>query len=107
MYKKGYNKNTISHVIEKMEEYKYLDDDAYAKQFVLTYSKKYGKLKLISALLAAVMLISAFTACAEKNTEKTKIIKIILRKCIDKSKQIKYNRTAIENPTKNYFEVKS
>ena len=29
------------------------------------------KLKLISALLVAVMLISAFTACAEKNTEKT------------------------------------
>ena len=29
------------------------------------------KSKLISALLAAVMLISAFTACAEKNTEKT------------------------------------
>lgn len=50
LYKKGYNKNTISHVIEKMEEYKYLDDEGYAKQFVLTYSKKYGKLKLISGL---------------------------------------------------------
>ena len=34
----------------KMEEYKYLDDESYAKQFVLTYSKKYGKLKLISGL---------------------------------------------------------
>lgn len=50
LYKKGYNKNTIIYVIDKMEEYKYLDDESYAKQFVLTYSKKYGKLKLISGL---------------------------------------------------------
>ena len=50
LYKKGYNKNTIVYVIDKMEEYKYLDDESYAKQFVLTYSKKYGKLKLISGL---------------------------------------------------------
>ena len=50
LYKKEYGKNTIDYVIEKMEEYKYLDDENYAKQFVLTYSKKYGKLKLISGL---------------------------------------------------------
>lgn len=48
--KRGYAKNTIEHVINKMNEYKYLDDEGYAKQFVLTYSKKYGKLKLISGL---------------------------------------------------------
>lgn len=50
LYKKDYNKNTIDYVIDKLEEYKYLDDEAYAKAFVLTYSNKYGKLKLISAL---------------------------------------------------------
>ena len=33
-----------------MKEYNYLDDESYAKSFVLTYSNKYGKLKLISAL---------------------------------------------------------
>lgn len=50
LYKKGYNKDTITYVVDKMEEYKYLDDENYAKQFVLTYSKKYGKLKLIAGL---------------------------------------------------------
>lgn len=50
LYKKDYSKNTIDYVIDKLEEYKYLDDEAYAKAFVLTYSNKYGKLKLISAL---------------------------------------------------------
>ena len=33
-----------------MMEYNYLDDEGYAKQFVLTYSKKYGRLKLIAGL---------------------------------------------------------
>ena len=48
--KKEYNHQTIDYVIEKLDEYKYLDDENYAKSFVLTYSNKYGKLKLISAL---------------------------------------------------------
>lgn len=48
--KKEYNPQTIDYVIDKMQEYKYLDDEAYAKAFVSTYSGKYGKLKLISAL---------------------------------------------------------
>jgi len=48
--KKEYNPQTIDYVLEKLDEYKYLDDENYAKSFVLTYSSKYGKLKLISAL---------------------------------------------------------
>ena len=48
--KKDFNFQTIDFVIDKMNEYRYLDDEGYAKAFVLTYSKKYGKLKLISAL---------------------------------------------------------
>lgn len=48
--KKEYNPGTIEYVIDKLNEYKYLDDENYAKSFVLTYSSKYGKLKLISAL---------------------------------------------------------
>ena len=40
----------IDYVIDKLCEYKYLDDSNYANSFVLTYSNKYGKLKLISML---------------------------------------------------------
>ena len=50
LHKKGYNDNTISYVIDKMSEYKYLDDAGYAKAFIHTFSNKYGKMKLISAL---------------------------------------------------------
>lgn len=48
--KKEYNPQTIDYVIDKMQEYKYLDDETYAKAFISTYSGKYGKLKLVSAL---------------------------------------------------------
>ena len=48
--KKEYNPQTIDYVIDKMQEYKYLNDTAYANAFIATYSNKYGKLKLISAL---------------------------------------------------------
>lgn len=48
--KKEYSPQTIDYVIDKLIEYKYLDDEAYAKAFIATYSSKYGKMKLISAL---------------------------------------------------------
>lgn len=48
--KKEFAPNTIDYVINKMLEYGYLDDENYAKSFVLTYSNKYGKLKLKSML---------------------------------------------------------
>jgi regulatory protein len=52
LYKKEYAEPTVNYVIEKLIEYKYLDDEAYAKAFVLTYGNKYGKLKLQSLLYA-------------------------------------------------------
>jgi regulatory protein len=48
--KKNYNPQTVDYVIGKMQEYKYLDDESYARAFVSTYSNKYGKMKLMSAL---------------------------------------------------------
>lgn len=48
--KKEFSPQTIDYVVDKMIEYRYLDDEAFAKAFVATYSNKYGKLKLISAL---------------------------------------------------------
>jgi regulatory protein len=48
--KKEYPDEVVGFVIDKLCEYKYLDDYIFAKSFVLTYSNKYGKLKLISQL---------------------------------------------------------
>lgn len=48
--RKEYDTSIIDYVIDKLNEYKYLDDEQFAKSFVLTYSSKYGKLKLIAAL---------------------------------------------------------
>lgn len=48
--KKDYNPQVVDYVINKMIEYKYLDDEAYAKAYISTYSSKFGKMKLISQL---------------------------------------------------------
>lgn len=48
--KKDYNPSTIDYVIDKLCEYDYLNDENFARAYVLTYSKKYGKLKLKSEL---------------------------------------------------------
>ncbi len=50
--KKEYSKEIVDYVIDKMQEYKYLDDEAYARAYISTYSSKYGKLKLIAQLRA-------------------------------------------------------
>ena len=48
--KKEYSDDTIEFVMSKLVEYNYIDDQKYAQAYVLTYGKKYGKLKLISQL---------------------------------------------------------
>lgn len=49
--KKNYSEITINYVLEKLKEYEYINDENYAKSFILTYSKKYGRLKLKSLLI--------------------------------------------------------
>ena len=48
--KKEYSYDTVEFVMSKLVEYNYIDDKKYAQAYVLTYGKKYGKLKLISQL---------------------------------------------------------
>ncbi len=50
--KKEYTKEVVDYAIDKLLEYKYLDDMAFAKAYIATYSNKYGKMKLISQLKA-------------------------------------------------------
>ena len=48
--KKEYSDDTIKFVMSKLVEYNCIDDKKYAQAYVLTYGKKYGKLKLKSQL---------------------------------------------------------
>lgn len=43
LYGKGYTTKTVSYCISKLEEYKYLDDEAFASLYVKSYSFKKGK----------------------------------------------------------------
>ncbi len=49
--KKEYSKIVVDYVIDKLNEYKYLDDEAYAQAYINTYGAKQGKLKLKASLL--------------------------------------------------------
>ena len=44
--KKEYVPEVVDYVVDKLKEYKYIDDEAYARAYISTYSCKYGKLKL-------------------------------------------------------------
>ena len=46
LYSKGYTEQTVESVIEKMKDYRFLDDGDYAKVYAKSYSKTKGK-KLI------------------------------------------------------------
>ena len=48
--KKDFEDEIISHVLDKLTEYKYIDDKAYVSAYVASYKSKYGKNKLIHNL---------------------------------------------------------
>lgn len=43
LYKKGYGTKTVEHCMKKLREYKYVDDEEYAKLYVKSYMEKKGK----------------------------------------------------------------
>ncbi|MBQ7352150.1 MAG: RecX family transcriptional regulator [Clostridia bacterium] len=67
--KKDYNPNTIEYVVDKMKEYKYLDDEQYARAFVSSCSNKYGKHKLMSALKSKGVAESIIEKVLEDGSE--------------------------------------
>lgn len=46
LYSKDYSKVVVDYVINKLLEYKYLDDQMYVNAYINTYKNKYGTLKL-------------------------------------------------------------
>lgn len=49
--KKGYDESTIGNVIDKLKEYNYINDRAFAESYVNTYKTKYGKNMLKTKLM--------------------------------------------------------
>ncbi len=43
LYGKGYTSKTVAYCLEKLEEYNYIDDEAFASLYVKSYSFKKGK----------------------------------------------------------------
>lgn len=47
---KGYSKNIVDYVIDKLSEYNYINDINYATIYIKSVKNKYGKLKIINNL---------------------------------------------------------
>lgn len=85
--KKEFHPVTIDFVIEKLVEYKYLDDEAFAKAFVLTNSSKYGKIKLVSMLRLKGVSDKIIDSIFEDNQVGTNNIEAVANKYL-KNKEI-------------------
>lgn len=48
---KGIKKEAVENAVEKLKEYKYINDEIYVKNYVEYYKEKYGKIKLKQNLL--------------------------------------------------------
>ena len=80
--KKGYDNLIIDNVIEKLKEYKYIDDRLFAESYVNTYKSKYGKAMLKNKLLqkgVSKEIAEEFLGDFESNEE---VIDKLLRKKI-------------------------
>jgi len=74
LYEKGFHKNDIDQVIEKMKYYGYIDDLSYAKAYVKRYIKKIGRNKIEYKLtyekhVAQNVVSEAFNAVYVRNEE--------------------------------------
>jgi len=47
---KGYESGVVNEVMDKLEEYKYINDENFAGEFIKSYSKKYGRHYVVSRL---------------------------------------------------------
>ena len=86
--KKEYNPQIVDYVIDKMIEYKYLDDEAYAKTYISTYSSKFGKMKLISQLKAKGIKESTIDSVFSDDVKMEDSIQKVAEKYL-KNKEIK------------------
>ena len=86
--KKEYNQQIVDYVIDMMTEYKYLDDEAYAKAYISTYSSKFGKMKLISQLKAKGVKDSTIDSVFSDDVKMEDSIQKVAEKYL-KNKEIK------------------
>lgn len=83
--KKGYDDIIVNNVIEKLEEYNYIDDRSFAESYVNTYKNKYGKNMLKSKLIGkGVSKQTVELVLEEFESEDSVIDKLLLKKISNK-----------------------
>jgi len=87
LFKKGYYKQTVDSVIEKMKEYKIIDDKTYAETYIRSnsnYSKNKLKQKLFSSGVKSEFLDESLTEVNDEISCKKNAEKYLRNKIVDK-----------------------
>lgn len=109
LLKKGINKQATENAILKLIEYKYIDYEIYAKNYVDFYKEKFGKLKLKQNLQNKKIdeeIISKFLDYSEDDGLEN-VVKLIEKQIKNKELDIKLKQKVIRNlMSKGYsFEI--
>ncbi|MBR4999152.1 MAG: regulatory protein RecX [Clostridia bacterium] len=87
LYKKNYHKNTVDAVIEKMKEYKIIDDETYAESYIRSnpnFSKNKIKQKLFATGIKSQIVDERVTEIDDEISCKKNAEKYLRNKTIDK-----------------------
>ena len=85
---KNFNNNVIDLAIEKLYEYKYINDEIYVKNYVDFYKNKYGKLKIKQNLINKKINEEIIDEFLSYNEEESLLIVINLIEKMIKNKEL-------------------
>lgn len=85
---KNFNNNVIDLAIEKLYEYKYINDEIYVKNYVDFYKNKYGKLKIKQNLINKKINEEIIDEFLSFNEEESLLIVINLIEKMIKNKEL-------------------
>lgn len=87
LYKKNYHKNIVDSVVEKMKEYKIIDDENYAESYIRSnpnFSKNKIKQKLFASGIKSKIVDESVEEIDDEKSCKTNAEKYLRNKILDK-----------------------
>ena len=71
---KGYMPKTISCIVNKLKDYRYIDDQRYAEMYIENYINRYGKRKIEQNLILRGIDKETIAECLEDNQDQSEVV---------------------------------
>lgn len=89
---KGYDKDVISKVIERLEFYHYIDDRAYAQTYIRSKTKKYGSYRIAAELKQKGVDPAVISELLEENDSESDMAVAVAQKYIGSRRTVDKQR---------------